>query len=73
MGAAPLSPTHEVNSFDAVDILRNGAREMNTLEEHHDLHQPCDSVEERENILLVRNLVVSYDDTCNIYGEIAVA
>lgn len=47
--------------------------EKSEAEEHDDLEQPGKSVHERINVFAVHDLVVSYHDTCDIYGKVTIS
>ena len=47
--------------------------EQTEAEEHSDLHNPSHAVHEGENLLSVVHRLVSYDEACDIYCQIAVA
>ena len=47
--------------------------EKSEAEEHDDLELPGKSVHERINVFAVHDLVVSYHDTCDIYGKVTIS
>ena len=55
-----------VEQFNRVD-------DQTQHEEHHQLAEPCQSVEERLGLTLARELVVSYNQAGDIHRQIGVS
>lgn len=46
--------------------------EKSEAKEHDDLEQPGQSVHKCVDVLAVHDFIVSYHDTCDVYGKVAV-